>query len=123
MQKIAPIFKQGDKQVITNWRPIAILPHLGKNMEKAMCKRLSDYYYKKSTCIDFNFISGMDILRTLINMQYFITKAIDTEQYSVFLVLVDYNIYWINLRAMGSEVGLHPRYSLKVTCTILILRT
>ena len=46
--KITPIFKQGDRQITTNYRPISILPLFGKIVEKAMCKKLNDYVDKKS---------------------------------------------------------------------------
>lgn len=38
--KIIPIFKSGDASNICNYRPISILPALGKVIEKAVAKRL-----------------------------------------------------------------------------------
>ena len=41
--KIVPIFKGGDKENITNYRPIYILSNFSKIFEKCMYKRLYDY--------------------------------------------------------------------------------
>src|SRR6218665_958990 len=83
--KITPIFKQGDRQITTNYRPISILPFFGKIMEKAMCKRLNDYVEKKSILYKFQygFRKGHSTDLALINMQDQITKAIDMEKYSI----------------------------------------
>src|SRR6218665_2879940 len=45
---ITPIFKQGDRANLTNYRPISILPYFSKLMEKAVSNRLTDYIEKIS---------------------------------------------------------------------------
>src|SRR6218665_2412874 len=44
--KIMPIFKAGDKNLITNYRPISVLPFFSKIMEKLMANRLTAYLSK-----------------------------------------------------------------------------
>jgi len=81
--KITPIFKQGDRQITTNYRPISILPFFGKIVEKAMCKRLNDYVDKKSILYksQCGFRKGHSTDLALINMQDLITKAIDMKKF------------------------------------------
>lgn len=40
---ITPIFKQGDKNIISNYRPISILPTMSKILEKIINKQLVNY--------------------------------------------------------------------------------
>lgn len=47
---ITPIFKQGDREDIANYRPISILPYFSKLLEEAMYQHL------------YNYVSKMDIL-------------------------------------------------------------
>lgn len=44
--EIMPVWKQGDKQNLSNYRPISVLPYFGKSLEKAMCERLNHYISK-----------------------------------------------------------------------------
>ena len=41
--KVTPIFKSGDNQVFSNYRPISILPSISKVLEKIMYTRLYDF--------------------------------------------------------------------------------
>lgn len=45
--KIIPVFKKGDRTLISNYRPISILPFFSKVVEKLFTKRLSNYLEKK----------------------------------------------------------------------------
>lgn len=46
--KIIPIFKSGNKELVTNYRPISLLPILSKIIEKIMNIRLVDFLEKSS---------------------------------------------------------------------------
>jgi hypothetical protein len=44
--KIIPIHKKGNKKLIGNYRPIALLPIISKILEKLICNRLVNYFEK-----------------------------------------------------------------------------
>ena len=44
--KVNPIFKSGDKQMFSNYRPISILPSISKILENIMYTRLFDFVTK-----------------------------------------------------------------------------
>ena len=46
--RVRPLFKKGDNQLITNYRPISILPSLSKIFEKVMRMQLT-YYLESNT--------------------------------------------------------------------------
>jgi len=87
--KITPIFKQGDREIISNYRPISIIPYFGKIMEKAVSSRLKTYIEKIAIVysFQFGFKSGHSTDLALVNFQEVITKAIDENKFSVGLFL------------------------------------
>ena len=50
--KVSPIFKKGDKSILSNYRPISVLPHFSKILERIMYNRL--YAYLAENNILFN---------------------------------------------------------------------
>ena len=44
MREWTPEFKKGDKQAKENYRPITVLPSLGKVFEHLLCKQITTYY-------------------------------------------------------------------------------
>src|SRR6266516_660556 len=55
MVKVIPLFKNGDKKFVTNYRPISLLNVFGKILEKLMCTRLDSYLTKYKLLYDFQF--------------------------------------------------------------------
>ena len=47
--KIIPLFKSGDKHLLTNYRPVSILPQFSKILEKVFYNRLK-LFFEKSKC-------------------------------------------------------------------------
>ena len=87
--KITPIFKQGDREIMSNYRPISILPYFGKIMEKAISSRLKIYIDKIAILYpqQFGFSSGHSADLALVTIQELITKAIDMNKFSVGIFL------------------------------------
>ena len=42
--KITPVFKKGDPKLLDNYRPVSIIPILGKIFEKVIYRRLYDFF-------------------------------------------------------------------------------
>ena len=42
--KVTPIYKKKDKQIITNYRPISVLPVISKFFEAVIHEQLSEYF-------------------------------------------------------------------------------
>ena len=77
--RVTPIFKAGDKQLISNYRPISVLPVFSKILEKIVYKRLSDFienhelFYK----YQFGFRNNHSTSHALITSTTEITSALD----------------------------------------------
>ena len=46
ISSITPAYKQGQRTLKTNYRPISILPAISKLLEKFMFKQMSNYFEK-----------------------------------------------------------------------------
>ena len=53
--KIIPIYKSNDKQLITNYRPISILPVFSKLLERVLHNRLLSFVDCKNIIYDYQF--------------------------------------------------------------------
>src|SRR6218665_3180870 len=82
---VTPIFKQGDKHLMTNYRPISVLPFTAKLMEKAIANRLTAYVEKLELLspMQFGFRKHHSTEMALIKIQDMITKAIDNKKHSL----------------------------------------
>jgi len=68
---ITPIFKQGDREDIANYRPISILPYFSKLLEEAMYQHLYNYVSKMDILYtaQFGFRSGHSTAMALLNIR------------------------------------------------------
>ena len=46
--RVTPVFKSGDISLMTNYRPISVLPYFSKMLESIMCSRLYKYLTKSN---------------------------------------------------------------------------
>jgi hypothetical protein len=87
--KVVPIFKKGDKDNLSNYRPISVLPYFSKYLEKVMYDRLSTYINKSSILhqSQHGFQHGHSTFMALLDMEDRISRAIDNNEYSVGIFL------------------------------------
>ena len=53
---IKPLYKTNDKQQISNYRSISLLPQISKIFEKIICNRLSKYVFKHNIINKINMV-------------------------------------------------------------------
>ena len=102
--KIIPLYKSGNKSVMSNYRPISILPTISKIFEKLLHKRIYEFFEKNNVIHDYQFgfrkehstihaiQTAISSVITSLNSSYqtmgiFIdfSKAFDTIKHSVLL--------------------------------------
>lgn len=77
--KVIPIFKKGDRSIISNYRPISILSSVSKIFEKLFVSRLNSYLKKFNLLNDrqFGFRSGSSTDLAVISLTDYINSSID----------------------------------------------
>ena len=83
--KVIPIYKKGERDNLTNYRPISILPYFSKIFEKIMYNRLYDFTVKTDILFpsQHGFQSGHSPYMSLLSMQDRISNAIENNEYSL----------------------------------------
>ncbi len=109
--RVIPIFKAGDQAVITNYRPVSILPCFSKILEKVIYKRLLNYVNDLGIFCNnqYGFRKGHSTSLALIDLFDNISSAIDRKEHSVGIFLdlskafdtVDHNILLDKLNYYG----------------------
>ena len=82
---VTPIFKQGDNHLMTNYRPISVLPFTAKLREKTIANRLTVFVEKLELLspMQFGFRKHHSTEMAFIKIQNMITKAIDNKKNSL----------------------------------------
>ena len=83
--KIIPLYKSGDKQLFTNYRPVALLPQFSKIIEKLFCKRLNAFIDKYNLLTDsqYGFRPKRSTSTALLELVEEIVKANDNRKYTI----------------------------------------
>jgi len=83
--KVVPIYKTGDTNVFSNYRPISVLPFFSKIFEKIAANRLTDYLDKYNIINknQFGFRKNCSTSMAVINMVEKITKALDEKLFTI----------------------------------------
>ena len=84
LARVIPVFKKGDREVISNYRPISLLSIFNKILEKLMYKRLITYLEKKNVIFNgqFGFRSNHSTAHAILLITDKIQKAIENKLYS-----------------------------------------
>ena len=83
--RIIPLFKSGDKQNVSNYRPISLLPQFSKILEKIFNNRLihfltsNNLLYLRQYCFRKNMSTSMAIMELVEN----ITNAMDNGKFTI----------------------------------------
>ena len=79
--KIIPIFKSGDREDCTNYKPISLLPQISKILEKLFNRRLTDFLekYKVISPTQYGFRENMSTCFALTELVDEITASLDNK--------------------------------------------
>ena len=78
---IKPLYKTNDKQQISNYRPISLLPQISKIFEKIIFNRLSKYIFKHNIINknQYGFVPRSNTTLSLLNIQHFILHKLSQK--------------------------------------------
>ena len=80
---VIPIFKSGDPQIASNYRPIAILPYLSKIFEKCVSNKLMNFLTKFQilSSNQFGFLKGKSTVDAFNALTHFIYESLNRKQH------------------------------------------
>ena len=90
--KIIPIYKSNDKELVSNFRPISILPFFSKILEKIMYNRLLHYLETNKIITDnqFGFHKTHSTCMALLKLMDEISNELDNKNHSVGIISFRY---------------------------------
>jgi len=79
---ITPIYKTGNKNILSNYRPISILPSFSKIIEKALSTKMYNFLNHSNFFADnqYGFIKGKNTESALLEFNRFIYNSIDKNK-------------------------------------------
>ena len=79
--KVTPVFKKGEKDILGNYRPISVLPLLGKIFGKLVNKQLLDYFEKQKLFYDeqYGFRKKYSTKLSLASLANDMSKSLDED--------------------------------------------
>ena len=83
--RVIPLFKAGDNNVFTNYRPVSILPQFSKILEKIFNNRLDSFIEKHKILTDsqYGFRRNRSTSMALIELIEKITDSLDSKKTTV----------------------------------------
>lgn len=111
MALVTPVFKKGDKEEVTNYRPISILSPISKIIEKAVKMRLIKYLYTINFFApnQYGFLPNKSTDQALADHITTITKSLEDAKHTVGIYLdqtkafdiLDHDILLVKLYKIG----------------------
>ena len=88
--RIIPLFKSGDKQNVSNYRPISLLPQFSKILEKIFNNRLMNFLNSNNLLYlrQYGFRKNMSTFMAIMELVENITTAMDNGKFTIG-VLID----------------------------------
>ena len=85
LARVIPLFKEEDKQLVLNYRPISVLPFFSKIIEKVVASYVSDFFDDNNLFYkyQFGFRKGHSTSHAIITLVERVSKALDTGKYVV----------------------------------------
>ncbi|MFZ2539700.1 MAG: reverse transcriptase family protein [Oscillospiraceae bacterium] len=115
--RVTPIFKAGDKNCITNYRPKSVLPVISKISEKIIYKRLLNYLNSHNILSknQFGFRPGVSTSMALLKLIDDLSRVMDEGEYAVGIFIdlakafdtVNHNILLHKLNHYGIRGTVH----------------
>ena len=86
---ITPVYKSGNSECPSNYRPISTIPYISKIFEKCICVRLVSYFEKFSffTDVQFGFRRGMSTSDALLKFVDHIFKCLNDKNHHISLLI------------------------------------
>ena len=83
--RIIPLFKSGDKQNVSNYRPISLLPQLSKILEKIFNNRLMNFLNSNNLLYlrQYGFRKNMSTSMAIMELVENITTAMDNGKFTI----------------------------------------
>ena len=120
--KIIPVFKAGDAQLVTNYRPISILAIFSKIFEKILCSRLESYLEQNNILHEnqFGFRRKVLTCSALLQLVDKISASMDSKKTTIGIFIdlaiafdtVDHNILLNKLEFFGVR-GIAQKFATK----------
>ena len=79
VQRIMPIYKNGDKQLISNYRPISLLCIISKVLEKLIYKKIITHILPQLSPYQFGFLPHRSCLQQLLLLYNTLYKAFESN--------------------------------------------
>lgn len=107
---ITPVFKSGDSQNVTNYRPISVLPTLSKVFERSMANRIQSYLKKFSiiSADQFGFQEKLSTESALVSLTEYIYAGLNKKEHTL-AVFLDLKKAFdtVNHRVLSSKLWLY----------------
>ena len=87
---VTPVYKNGDRHCLSNYRPISVLPFLSKILEKCIAVRLVEFMqkYNMITPNQYGFQKGRSTADAILKLMEYIYKALNEKKHNL-TVFVD----------------------------------